>query len=468
MRLFCNFEGCGEGATARDTAKDALLLCQCPRGTQGFIVRHGDDPVDDVGVKDLRDEVGCPALDLVRREGLTGEQGSTFRFGCDDLDFRTSEFQNLTGAGECAARTPARHEMVNPLTSEITQDFRAGGAAMISGVGFVLELAREKPAVFLSKLFGLSDHTAAAFGGGREDHLGSECPHDLSALDRKGFDHHGHKRIAFGGADHGECDTGISRGRLDDGLARLQSAPTLGVFDDRDGQPIFDGMQGVERLAFDEHRHVWGRKAIDPNDRRVAYRAEYAVVDHDPNGLIARLRPPTPDRHMAITDAYVALSAQYPIKLGRFLRSSGLFRSGYRNSPLAGLLADLAALARKLRRGFPQSVDGALMLLPTEKSPNRRSLEGWFEAQHVRPSIAAELDDSALVKTFAQQGVGVFAAPLAIEREIVHAYGVQLIGKVEGLKARFYVLSTERRIKHPAVAIIREQAQARLFNRETA
>jgi len=131
-------------------------------------------------------------------------------------------------------------------------------------------------------------------------------------------------------------------------------------------------------------------------------------------------------------------------------------------------LFGIASLARKLRRGFPQSIDGAPMLLPTEKSPNRRSLEGWFEAQQIRPSIAAELDDSALVKTFAQQGVGVFAAPLAIEREIVHAYGVQLIGKVEDLKARFYVLSTERRIKHPAVAIIREQAQAGLFNRDNA
>jgi len=130
-------------------------------------------------------------------------------------------------------------------------------------------------------------------------------------------------------------------------------------------------------------------------------------------------------------------------------------------------LFGIASLARKLRRGFPQSIDGAPMLLPTEKSPNRRSLEGWFEAQQIRPSIAAELDDSALVKTFAQQGVGVFAAPLAIEREIVHAYGVQRIGKVEGLKARFYVLSTERRIKHPAVAIIREQAQVGLFNRDT-
>ncbi|MCE2714500.1 MAG: transcriptional activator NhaR [Acidibacter sp.] len=187
------------------------------------------------------------------------------------------------------------------------------------------------------------------------------------------------------------------------------------------------------------------------------------------------------------------------------LRASPPFQLVCHEAPLAGLLADLAAhrldlvlstnalpadsgikayshllgeselglfgvatLARKLKRGFPQSVDGAPMLLPTERSPNRRSLEGWFEAQQVRPSIAAELDDSALVKTFAQQGVGVFAAPLAIEREIVHAYGVQLIGKVEGLKARFYVLSTERRIKHPAVAIIREQAQTGLFNRETA
>ena len=186
------------------------------------------------------------------------------------------------------------------------------------------------------------------------------------------------------------------------------------------------------------------------------------------------------------------------------LRADPPFQLVCHEAPLAGLLADLAAhrldlvlstnalpadsgvkayshllgeselglfgiasLARKLRRGFPQSIDGAPMLLPTEKSPNRRSLEGWFEAQQIRPSIAAELDDSALVKTFAQQGVGVFAAPLAIEREIVHAYGVQRIGKVEGLKARFYVLSTEPRIKHPAVAIIREQAQVGLFNRDT-
>ena len=186
------------------------------------------------------------------------------------------------------------------------------------------------------------------------------------------------------------------------------------------------------------------------------------------------------------------------------LRADPPFQLVCHEAPLAGLLADLAAhrldlvlstnalpadsgvkayshllgeselglfgiasFARKLRRGFPQSIDGAPMLLPTEKSPNRRSLEGWFEAQQIRPSIAAELDDSALVKTFAQQGVGVFAAPLAIEREIVHAYGVQRIGKVEGLKARFYVLSTERRIKHPAVAIIREQAQVGLFNRDT-
>ena len=107
------------------------------------------------------------------------------------------------------------------------------------------------------------------------------------------------------------------------------------------------------------------------------------------------------------------------------LRASPPFQLVCHEAPLAGLLADLAAhrldlvlstnalpadsgikayshllgeselglfgvatLARKLKRGFPQSVDGAPMLLPTERSPNRRSLEGWFEAQQVRPSIA--------------------------------------------------------------------------------
>ncbi|MGA1375712.1 MAG: transcriptional activator NhaR [Steroidobacteraceae bacterium] len=125
------------------------------------------------------------------------------------------------------------------------------------------------------------------------------------------------------------------------------------------------------------------------------------------------------------------------------------------------------SLAAKLRPGFPQSLTDAPLLLPTDRSANRRVLESWFERQGVMPRIVGELDDSALLKTFAQHGVGAFAAPLAIEAEILRQYDVVSFGRIAEPKARFYAISTERRIKHPAVAIITAAARTELFSSES-
>lgn len=120
-------------------------------------------------------------------------------------------------------------------------------------------------------------------------------------------------------------------------------------------------------------------------------------------------------------------------------------------------------LAKRLRRGFPRSLDGAPLLLPTDRSANRRVLEHWLATHQLTPKVVGELDDSALVKTFAQHGVGLFAAPLAIEAEITRQFDVVRVGQADDLKARFYAISTERRITHPAVAIITEEARRGLF-----
>ena len=120
-------------------------------------------------------------------------------------------------------------------------------------------------------------------------------------------------------------------------------------------------------------------------------------------------------------------------------------------------------LAARLRRGFPASLHDAPLLAPTERSANRRVLDEWFASTGVVPRIVGELDDSALIKTFAQHGIGVFAAPLAIETQIVRQFDVTRIGTAEGVKARFYAISTERRIKHPAVAMVTERARRDLF-----
>jgi len=108
----------------------------------------------------------------------------------------------------------------------------------------------------------------------------------------------------------------------------------------------------------------------------------------------------------------------------------------------------------RLRRGFPGSLQGAPLLLPLAGSPQRRDLDAWFELHGVRPLVAAEFQDSALMKVFAQAGVGAFAGPLALADEMRQQHQVQLLGQAPTLRERYYAISLERRLANPAVAAI--------------
>jgi LysR family transcriptional activator of nhaA len=120
-------------------------------------------------------------------------------------------------------------------------------------------------------------------------------------------------------------------------------------------------------------------------------------------------------------------------------------------------------LAARHRRNFPASLDGAPFLLPLEGSALRRSLEQWFDSQKIRPRLVGEFKDAALMKTFGQAGAGLFAAPSAIEKEIREHYRVAVLGRIESIAERFYAISVERRLKHPAVLAISEAARETVF-----
>ncbi|MBK8238425.1 MAG: LysR family transcriptional regulator [Deltaproteobacteria bacterium] len=121
------------------------------------------------------------------------------------------------------------------------------------------------------------------------------------------------------------------------------------------------------------------------------------------------------------------------------------------------------ALARQHRADFPHGLDGAPMLLPMAGSLLRRDLELWFERRAVRPRVVAEFDDSALLKVFGQSGRGIFTGPTVIEREIRRQYGVQILGRSPELRERFYAITLERRVVHPAVQAVCSAARERLF-----
>ena len=115
------------------------------------------------------------------------------------------------------------------------------------------------------------------------------------------------------------------------------------------------------------------------------------------------------------------------------------------------------------RRGFPRSLDNAPMLLPTDNTALRRSLDHWFDAQQIRPRIVSEFEDSALLKVFGQEGGGIFAGPSVIEREIQRQYGVRVVGRTDAVRERFYAISVERRVNNPAVIAICATAREKLF-----
>lgn len=120
-------------------------------------------------------------------------------------------------------------------------------------------------------------------------------------------------------------------------------------------------------------------------------------------------------------------------------------------------------LAARYPGEFPQSLDGAPLLLPGDDVSVRSRLLRWFEANHVRPHITGEFDDGALMKAFGQAGVGIFAAPTSISREVQQQYGVVAIGATQDVTEKFYAISVERKLKHPAVVAISEAARLELF-----
>lgn len=119
--------------------------------------------------------------------------------------------------------------------------------------------------------------------------------------------------------------------------------------------------------------------------------------------------------------------------------------------------------AGRYKRRFPQSLDDAPLLLPSQNSALRRRLDQWFDSNDVAPQIVGEFDDSALLKAFGEAGAGLFAAPSAIAAEICKMYGMAVVGQTEDVKERFYAISPERRIKHPSVVLITEIARTELF-----
>ncbi|HTT22649.1 MAG TPA: transcriptional activator NhaR [Candidatus Sulfotelmatobacter sp.] len=132
------------------------------------------------------------------------------------------------------------------------------------------------------------------------------------------------------------------------------------------------------------------------------------------------------------------------------------------------MFAATSKLARSLKKDFPLSLHQVPMLLPGENAAIRRSLDFWLESNGIRPVVAGEFQDYALLRAFGQAGRGVFPIPSVLTDQVLRQDSLQPIGHTDDVRNQFYAISVERRLKHPAVIAICDAARKQLFGKSVA
>jgi LysR family transcriptional regulator, transcriptional activator of nhaA len=279
-------------------------------------------------------------------------------------------------------------------------------------------------------------------------------------------------------------------GLLPAGKVLRLSHPTLSAqihaLEDHLGEKLFSkvgrklALTEMGRVVFRYADEIFtlGREMLDAvKDRSTGQplRLQVGVVDVVPKIVVRRLLEPAlalrePVRLVCYEDSYEKLLADLALHMLDIVIADSPVPSGSSVRAFNHLLGETSVsffgkkpLVRKYRRGFPRSLDGAPMLLPLEHSTLRRALDQWFDRNGVKPRIVAEFEDSALLKVFGADGIGIFSAPSAVEKEVCRQYGVNVLGRAPDLRERFYAVSVERRLKHPAVVAISDVARQELF-----
>ena len=116
------------------------------------------------------------------------------------------------------------------------------------------------------------------------------------------------------------------------------------------------------------------------------------------------------------------------------------------------------ALAMRLTKNFPASLKGEPALLPAGRTAWRHELDRWFDSHRIHPRIVAEFDDAALMKTAAAEGLGVVPVAAAVLNEAKERYGLRPIGRPARCGFSCYLITLERAMRHPALAVMAKES----------
>jgi len=107
--------------------------------------------------------------------------------------------------------------------------------------------------------------------------------------------------------------------------------------------------------------------------------------------------------------------------------------------------------AEAAARQFPHSLAVVPVLLPTGHAAMRARIDDWLERERIRPRIAGEFEDSALLATFASTGMGVMPAPASLGEMLSRTHGLVHVGTTDDVQEQFHLIYNVRKVMHPLV-----------------
>ncbi|WP_342720927.1 LysR family transcriptional regulator [Acidovorax sp. FHTAMBA] len=112
--------------------------------------------------------------------------------------------------------------------------------------------------------------------------------------------------------------------------------------------------------------------------------------------------------------------------------------------------------AEAAAHNFPHSLAVVPVLLPTDHAAMRARIDHWLERERIRPRIAGEFEDSALLSTFAATGMGVMPAPVSLGEHLAHTHGLVQVGTTPDVQEQFHLIYSARKVMHPLLTRLLE------------
>lgn len=110
-----------------------------------------------------------------------------------------------------------------------------------------------------------------------------------------------------------------------------------------------------------------------------------------------------------------------------------------------------------LKKGFPKSLNGQPVILPTSHSKLRHDVDHYLHVNDIHPMIIAETQDTSVQKSLGIEKLGILPLPDFSAKALAKAGHLQKIGTIDGVYEEYWMISEKREIDNPIISKVIKQ-----------